>query len=110
MTVRTICLATLVLIAGAHTASAMTGMDLYNRCGNGFKAGFVHRDECHSFVVGVAAGLANTGQICFRGQLNGQQATMIVQAYMRNHPENLGAPAGTIVTQALMQAYPCGQL
>ena len=107
MKIRTLCLSFAVGLSIATAAHAMTGMDLYNQCGNGFKAGLIHRGECHNFIVGVAGGLVQTRQLCFQGQLGGEQGSMIVQAYMRSHPDELGADAATIVARGLHQAYPC---
>lgn len=98
--------AALFLSAGAP-ASAATGMDLFNTCGTGFKAGFLNRDGCHGYILGMMNGLAAAREICVPPGTVDTQGVMVVQAFMREHPERLSEEENQMVTEALERAWPC---
>jgi Rap1a immunity proteins len=96
-----------LLAMAVSGASADTGNDLYQKCGNGFTAGFLNRGECHGYITGVANGLASTHAICFGPGVTDTQVVMVVQEYMKAHPELLNQNATSIIGQALTSAFPC---
>lgn len=90
----------------ALPARAETGMDLYNNCGNAFMAGFLNRSACHTYVYGIGMYLAGRGSACFNGATD-QQMILVVQTYMRDHPEGLNQRSDMVVARALVEAFPC---
>jgi hypothetical protein len=90
-------------------AHAQTAMNFYKKCGNGMTAGFLNRGYCHSYVTGLVNGIvaSRVGLICLPRGVSDTQLVMIVQAYMRAHPERLNISANGIIEQAVTTAFPC---
>jgi general secretion pathway protein G len=86
-------------------------MDYFSKCGNGMKAGVLNRGYCHSYVTGLVNGIiaSGSGLICLPGGVNDTQLVMVVQTYMRNHPEELNQSATAAIGQAVTSAFPCRQ-
>ncbi len=95
------------LLLTSWPADAQTGNDLYKMCGNAFKAGLLHRDACHNFIAGVASGLSAAGTICIPPGSTPKQEVMIVQKYMRDHPDRLSVSEQLVVSDALTEAWHC---
>jgi hypothetical protein len=104
-----IAFAAMVVAATTMAAHAQTGMDLHRQCGNGLTAGFLNRDYCHSYITGIVNGAVTSGShtICLSQGVTDTQSVMIVQNYMRAHPEQLNQPAPIIIQQAMSEAFPC---
>jgi general secretion pathway protein G len=102
-----------IAAAGASTspASAQTAMDFYSRCGNGMTAGVLNRGYCHSYVTGLVNGLVagGSGLVCLPAGVTDTQLVMVVQNYMRSHPERLNQSATAVIGQAVTGAFPCQQ-
>jgi hypothetical protein len=102
-------LASAILVAAlsmlAVNAKADTGLDFYNSCSNWFTAGLNH-SYCHGNALAWADFYAGRREICLNG-VQEQQIFLVVQTYMRNHPEQLQHEASQVVESALDQAFPC---
>jgi hypothetical protein len=89
----------------------LKGTDLYTACTG------TPRDqvECRMWIFGFfnGLGLAQAARkeglplACFPDDLTNLQASLIVEKYMRDHPEALHLSANTIAAFALSQAFPC---
>jgi hypothetical protein len=68
-------------------------------------------ETCDSFFLGFTYGVISqhvaNGQICFPTGLAPLQAKLVVEKYMRDHPEQLHADAVLITNAALTLAFPC---
>lgn len=93
-------------VSMAMPAHAMTGWDFYSQCGNAFTAGFANRGMCHGYITGFADAMSLDGQLCLRGA-NDVQAVMVVQNWLRMHPQNLSRPAPAMIRNALLSAWRC---
>jgi len=101
-----------LLVAGlpaATPARAQTAMDYYSQCSNGMTAGVLNRGYCHSYVTGLVNGLiaSGSGLICLPQGVTDTQLVMIVQNFMRSHPERLNQSATAVIGQAVTRAFPC---
>jgi general secretion pathway protein G len=95
----------------AVSASAQTAMDFYNKCGNGFTAGLLNRDFCHSYVTGLVNGVAASGHlICLPRGVSDKQLVMIAQDYMRRHPEELSDSENAVIVRSVVNKFPCSGL
>ena len=96
---------TLLTLTGATRADS--GMDFYRMCGTGLTAGFLNRDYCHGYLWGIAVGLHESRQICMQPGTTDTQVVMVVQDWLRAHPQNLNRPANYMIRNALVAAWPC---
>ncbi|HTQ14590.1 MAG TPA: Rap1a/Tai family immunity protein [Rhizomicrobium sp.] len=96
-----------ISLAWATAAGAATGNDLYKTCGTAFRAGFLNRGACRTYVNDAADALEASHAICPGQGVTIGQLIMVVQAYMRNHPEALNEDAKVLIAAALRQAFPC---
>jgi Ssp1 endopeptidase immunity protein Rap1a len=85
-----------------------TGMDLLECRGA--------KTSCEAWIAGFEAGLfaAREGEkhnksVCLPEGFTGKQAALIVDKYMKEHPEMLHFNAGPIVFLALWGAFPCSK-
>jgi hypothetical protein len=88
-------------------AHAQTGMDVYQKCGNAFTGGFLHRGACHGYVAGIASGLVVAGRICLPSGVSEAQLFLVAQSWLRSHPANLNRPAAVTISSAFIASYPC---
>jgi fructose-specific phosphotransferase system IIC component len=104
--------AAMVIAAIWSPALAQTGMDLHRQCGNALTAGFLNRNYWHGYITGVVNGLAVGGSrsVCLSSGVTGTQAVMIVQNYMREHPEQLNESAHVVIQRAISEAFPCATI
>jgi hypothetical protein len=91
------------------TASyALTGFDLYHICSS--EEGSLEDVECVFYIKGFVDGVM-VGSVPFcppnDGIIDEMQARLIVEKYMRDHPEKLGTDAGLLAERAMMGAFPC---
>jgi hypothetical protein len=90
----------------------LKGTDLYTAC-----TGTPNdKAECQMWIIGFFNGLGfaqiaarNKGLplSCYPDHLTNLQASLIVEKYMRDHPETLHLSAIVIAAAALSQAFPC---
>jgi Rap1a immunity proteins len=95
-------------------AHALTGTQLYQECLDKSK-GFQDL-ACLSYVRGFVDGMFMGGAVAaqFAGQycppkdgIDAIQARLIIEKYLRDHPENLHIEVGLLAGTALMAAFPC---
>jgi Rap1a immunity proteins len=88
------------------------GTDLYTAC-----TGTPHdQAECRMWIIGffngfglaqIAARQKRLPLACYPDDLTNGQASLIVEKFMRDHPEALHLSAITIAATALALAFPC---
>lgn len=95
------------IVLASTAARAETGMEFYHHCSNGFKTTL--NPQCESYVTGITNGLVagHSGTVCLPYGVTGKQLLLIVQNYMRNHPEVLNQESSSVIAQAMNGAYPC---
>jgi Rap1a immunity proteins len=47
--------------------------------------------------------------VCLPNELIGSQAVLIIEKFMKEHPEQLHYPAGVVAFYALWQDFPCSK-
>ena len=67
---------------------------------------------CRGYVIGVVDGLIVAGAqaetlYCIPNNADSDQLVRIVKEYLDDKPANLNNPAATLVTQAMIDAFPC---
>jgi hypothetical protein len=101
-------------ILSATNAEALTGSDLYQECLD--KSRGIEEIGCLSYVRGFVDGIFSGVAIerlaigfCPPKEegLDATQARLIVEKYLREHPEQLHVQAGLLVGSALIAAFPC---
>jgi hypothetical protein len=93
---------------------AFTGTQLYQQCID--EPHSMGSLACLSYVRGLIDGVAMgtvfseqyAGRFCPpKGGLDANQARLIVEKYLKDHPEKLHLEAGIIASIALLVAFPC---
>jgi hypothetical protein len=112
---KSLMLAAAICVAFAgRSALALTGTELYQSCqdktpGVGFTA-------CLSYSRGVMEGLLIGKILSKKGPLpycppddglSATQARLIIEKYLKDHPEMLHKQAAFLAAEALMAAFPC---
>ena len=100
----------LALLGAVHYARAdATGNQLYDAC-SAPEQNQVYGAACLSLIDGVSQVGKIRGDFCIRtsGVTMGQSRAVVLR-YLEIHPELRHQPAGLLVLQALMQAFPCHQ-
>jgi Rap1a immunity proteins len=107
--------ALMMFLATSH-ARALTGTQLYQEC--------LIKDHgpmdiaCQSYIRGFVDGSVTAtvierdfaGQYCPpKDGIDAIQARLIVEKYLRDHPEELHAEAGLLVSGALLAAFSCSK-
>jgi hypothetical protein len=98
-----------LVIAGPAKAD-FTGADLHSVCTD-------NQDLCDFWITGFMSGMFGsqttaqkgnvTPVICLPGGTTNYRARLIVENYMRDHPESLRLPARAVVFAAFGLAFPC---
>jgi Rap1a immunity proteins len=103
-----------LMIGWATPAASFTGVELFDLC---FRKGADGQLACTSYVRGFADGIAFEGlmvggdaKYCPPQSLPGREIRLIVEKYLKDHPDQLGKEAGALVGLALHQAFPCKKL
>ena len=99
---------------GSTDAGALTGTELYRACRQkALSAGGI---SCIAYVRGfvdgitLGHGLGKTSPTVYclsAAGLDADQARLIIQKYLRDHPESLHLEAGNLAANALTEAFPC---
>jgi hypothetical protein len=103
----------LLLATVAPAASDFTGVELRNICTSPAKDHPIEETMCKFYIAGLNDGLFGGQMMAQRGMracippINGAQARLIVEKYMRDHPEELNKPAPIVIATAIWTAYPC---
>jgi hypothetical protein len=96
------------------TARALSGVQLYQFCIESSKsstAGISCEAYMRGFVDGMMMGSFADELHHFcppKGGVSVDQARLIVEKYLRDHPERLNREAGVLAGIALAAAFPCG--
>ena len=97
------------LVIACPAKADFTGANLQSACAN-------NQDICDFWITSILlnafgsqtnAQQENFSPTCPPGGVTPTQARLIVEAYMRDHPENLHLPARDVVFGAAEQAFPC---
>jgi hypothetical protein len=108
-------LAGMMALAGSPVAGQGMGPDLCEACVSAGK-GTVKSDFCNLYLKGISEGLFIGQDVTSQGlktclpeneALDVRQTRAIVEKFMREHPERLNQKAGSLVFEALVQAFPC---
>jgi hypothetical protein len=99
------------LVAWAAPAASFTGVELFDLC---FRKGTDGQLACTSYVRGFADGVVFEGlmtggdaKYCPPQSLPVKDIRLIVEKYLKDHPDQLSKEAGALVGLALHQAFPC---
>jgi hypothetical protein len=69
------------------------------------------RDKCTAWIIGFQAGIAAqqrySTSICLPAEFTGEQAVLIIEKYMNEHPEELNQRADHLSFFALWKVFPC---
>jgi len=95
------------------SAAQMSSTQLYEFCTS--YSGTPEYLSCASFIgrvlsglgVGQATGAAQGLTFCPPANITAGQAMLVVEKYMRDHPEQLNQHPGTLSSVALLAAFPC---
>ena len=89
-------------------AEHLSAQKLYERCSD--HSGSAEDATCTAWIMGFADGLA-MGQAgkawCFPEGGTVGQARLVIEKFLRDHPEVLHLPAVAVAGGALMAAFPC---
>jgi hypothetical protein len=103
-----------LMVVWAAPAASFTGAELFDLC---FRKGTDGQLACTSYVRGFADGVAFEGlmvgsdaKYCPPQSLPGKEIRLIVEKYLKDHPDQLGKEAGALVGLALHQTFPCKRL
>jgi hypothetical protein len=105
-----------LLLLGGQAHAQMDGMKLHGACNkdapnsigdvfcNGYTLGFLE-----GFIMGAAQLTVGKRLVCLpeREAISAAQLRVIVQKYLRDHPEELHKLDYELVTSALVAAFPC---
>jgi hypothetical protein len=101
-----------MLMLTAGNARAFTANEFSVLCADNSKSGGA--EACAYYIAGVADGLsighagANQGiSYCVPEGVNSRQIRLIVEKYMRDHPDRLHLDSAVVVTFALWDAFRC---
>lgn len=102
--------AAVVLLAAPAPSQAQffTGDGLWRMCGRTTSGR--PPEACNGFVAGVVDGRKAGGQAepyCIAKRAPLPQLTEVVRSYLKDRPELHARPAGQLVVEALMVAFPC---
>jgi Ssp1 endopeptidase immunity protein Rap1a len=97
------------LFGVADAAETITGNVLYQTCSSPDQSS---KQSCGLYIAGLLAGVIiskdkKLPSVCPPEKVTGQQAQLIVEKFMREHPDVLDLPANAIAYTALGIAFPC---
>ena len=103
-----------LLVLPTTVASALSGAELYQKCSQ--KRRNVSDISCIAYVRGFVDGmmigtiLGKEKRMVYCPPTDGlavDQARLIIEKYLKDHPEKLRIEAGYLVGEALVSAFPC---
>lgn len=90
----------------AHADDIATAADLQRQCANSGK-----EQECGAYALGFAEGMtaANKGAVtlCVPKGVNGRELRLVMDKYLKDHPERLHEKVSVVLGAAFAAAYPC---
>jgi len=102
-------IALLAWLSAPAPSSALTGADLYANCQNKSN---LDQTACAAYLLGYWEGLhlgtaLGTGSYCPPSGLSPQQSRLIIEKFLRDHPERLHEHAAFLAGEALTAAFKC---
>lgn len=95
-------------MARLASLSSITSADLVELCEQPHASSpGVRLDPCAAYILGVADALSASQRFCNSGGAWTLQAVTIARRYIHDHPEEWGKHPYTLVSTALVQAFPC---
>jgi hypothetical protein len=96
----------LAMLLGSPTSYAVlkSGNDLVADCQLKIP---VAEGYCYGYVHGAHDALGMITEFCSPDDVVGKQLVDIVMKYLKENPENLHYNAASLVTSALIRAFPC---
>jgi hypothetical protein len=99
----------LAWLSAPAPSSALTGADLYANCQS---KGQMDEMACVAYIGGFSEGLLlgttlGSGSYCPPKGLGSQQTRLIVEKFLRDHPERLHEHAAFLAAHALTTAFKC---
>jgi hypothetical protein len=106
-------IAGLIALWTPESAKAFTGADLYRICAG--KGRGANETSCKAYTRGFVDGMtmgAATGKTAAKfcppkGGISDEQSRLVIERYLKDHPEDLRDDAGLMAGVALLQAFPC---
>jgi hypothetical protein len=98
------------LVAGpVMAAEGPTGNTLYQLCANKTESAEM---ACEMWITGFTAGATKNAptkihSVCLPSRSTPAQARLVIEKFMREHPEVLQLPDAAVAYAALGQAFPC---
>ncbi len=101
--------ALLAWLSAPPPSLALTGADLHANCQ---KQGNLDQMACAAYVLGLSEGLPlgttlGTGFYCPRSESGPQQIRLIVEKFLREHPDRLHEHAAFLAADARTAAFNC---
>jgi hypothetical protein len=98
-----------LICEAADASSHLSAQEPWDRCSGKF--GSAGETACVTYIEGLTAGI-ELGQAagkrwCFPEGGTIEQARLIIEKVMREHPEFLHEDAATVAAAALISAFPC---
>jgi hypothetical protein len=104
----------ILLVLGSFSATALSGTDLYRSCmaKNKSLGDLLCIAYVHGFLDGIVSGhgIGKNAPTLYCPPEEGvsvDQGRLIVEKYLREHPEQLHEQAGIQVTSAMIEAFRC---
>jgi Rap1a immunity proteins len=105
-----------ITIAATNSALAFNGVDLNNACAD--KKNGAGDLTCTAYIRGVSEGFMRGLALSDKLQeriiycpptdgVSAEQARLIVEKYIRDHPKKLNEQASFLIEDALLGAFPC---
>jgi hypothetical protein len=104
----------LILLFVPCPATALTGSQLNENCQSKNKTAF--EVACVAYILGLTEGLflgqtlTANGREAYcppTGGLESRQARLIIEKFLRDHPERLHEHASFLAAESLLAAFPC---
>ncbi len=92
-------------LAATSAAHAETALQLHARCTG--MTGVANASGCRTQVGGAVKELIDNPAYCVPKDIGNQTALNLVQAYMKDHPEDLHLSSSELIGKAVAAAYPC---
>ena len=103
----------MMFFGGAAVASSMDGHQLLTKCTS---QKYFENGECSGVISGVidlAGDLSRAGvteeTFCIPARGGRGKVEVVVLQYLRDHPEQLGQTASSLVLRSLQESYPCSK-
>jgi hypothetical protein len=96
-------------LAQPAEAETVTGLDLLRQCEGGtmaclnYMSGFIAGHQLHALKTQLGVQVA-----CFPATgIGNEQLKLVMEKYLRDHPQYLHVPANALIWGAVLDAFPC---